>query len=186
MARLSVHRLAVTLALLVVGAGMLLRWPGTAQACSCVPPPPPQQALAEAAAVFAGTVRAIVPADAAGSALLVTFDVQQSWKGPQGPQITLATAASSASCGYEFVAGEAYLVYGVVQEGRISASLCSRTAALGSAVEDLAALGAGTPVPAGGPVTSANMDIPWLPLVVGGLALVIGVAILGGALARRR
>ncbi|NTU82106.1 MAG: hypothetical protein HGA45_22460 [Chloroflexales bacterium] len=180
------RHIALLVALSVMALAALAYQPRPTYACSCTPPPPPLQARDSATAVFAGTVSGIAPADPGRASVLVTFDVQQIWKGPEGAQLTIATAGSSASCGYEFAQGEQYLVYAVAQEGQIRTSLCSRTALFASAGEDLAALGTGTPVaPAAGPITSDEMGIPWLPLVVGGIGLAIVLAV-GVSWLRRR
>lgn len=175
MTRLRIRRLIIALALLIIGGAALAPQPRAAFACSCTQPPPPREARDGSAAVFAGTVSGIAPGGPGGTSRLVTFDLQQSWKGPAGPQLTIATAQDSAACGVDFTQGEAYLVYGYAQEGQIWTSLCSRTAPLAAAGDDLQALGEGAPV-AGGetPVTAVEMGIPWLPLALGG----VGVALL--------
>lgn len=187
MARLSIRPLTLALALIVALAATALHQPRATYACSCIQPGPPAEAAAQSQAVFAGTVSDITPASATTGALLVTFDVQQSWKGPEGPQLTVVTADNSASCGFEFTRGEEYLVYSVAQEGQLTTGLCSRTAALAAAGEDLGALGEGTTVAAGpGAVTEDRMEVPWLPIALAGAALLIGAALFGPALMRRR
>lgn len=162
--------------------------PRPAHACSCVPPPPPAAARDQATAVFAGTVSAIGGGDqSSGGALLVTFELQQVWKGPDGPQLTITTPADSAGCGYGFVQGESYLVYADAQGGQLSTGLCARTTPLAAADADLAALGPGTPVAAGsGDVSSVSMEVPWLPITLGAIALLVGLALFGPTLIRRR
>lgn len=188
MARLIIRRLTIALALLVLLGAAALHQPRVTYACSCMQPGPPAEASAGAVAVFAGTVNSISPANPATGAVLVTFDVQQTWKGPEGPQLTIVTSDNSASCGYAFAQGEEYLVYGYAQEGQISTGLCSRTAPLASAGEDLAFLGAGAAVeqPAAGPVTSEQMGTPWVPIALIGAALLIGAAVFLPSLMRRR
>lgn len=179
-------RSALLAILAVMGAAALAYQPRAAYACSCAPPRPPLEARDGSVAVFAGTVSAIVPATPDGGSLLVTFDLQQTWKGPEGPQLTIATPEGSAACGYEFTQGEQYLVYAVAQGGQIQTSLCSRTAPLADAGEDLAALGPGTAVAsAGGPVSTEEMGIPWFPLVMGGIGVAI-VLVVGIGWLRRR
>jgi hypothetical protein len=179
--------LLLTLALIVVGGLTVLSQPRAVYACSCVPPSPPLEARNQATAVFAGTVKEVAPSGPDSMSVFVTFDVQQSWKGPAAPQLTLITSNSSASCGYEFTAGEQYLVYGTAQEGRISASLCSRTAHLADAGEDLAALGPGTPVTAApAPVTTETMGVPWVPILLIGAVALGAAAFFGPGLMRRR
>ena len=69
----------------------------------------------------------------------VKFNVSRVWKGPRSDTITIKTVRSEASCGYEFEEGRRYIVF--ARNGETG--LCSRTAGLGNAVADLAALGDG-------------------------------------------
>jgi hypothetical protein len=180
--------LTFALTLICLTAAALWQPPTVAYACSCLAPPPPETARDQSAAVFSGTVVAIAGSGAApGSPLLVTFDLQQVWKGPDGPQLTITTPADSAGCGYAFAQGEAYLVYAGAEGGRLSTGLCTRTAPLDAADADLAALGQGTPAAAGtGDVSNVRMDVPWLPIILGGIALLIGLALFLPSLTRRR
>ena len=166
-------------------------------ACSCIAPGPPDQALAESAAVFSGQVATLGRDQAAGAGdtVQVTFAVARVWKGPEDATITVSTAGSSASCGVEFVEGQEYLVYAQTVEGRLEASLCSRTNQLARAGEDLAVLGAGrAPVaaPGGGtaaplPATGRTAAASWLPLAaVSGVLLVIALGITLVVVRRRR
>jgi hypothetical protein len=181
---LIVRRLWIALALLVVLGAGALQQPRAAYACSCMAPPPPLEARDGSAAVFAGQVAGITPNGPSG--VLVTFDLQQSWKGPAGPQLTIATGADSAGCGFTFTQGEQYLVYGFAQEGQLWTSLCSRTAPLANAGDDLAALGAGNQVDgAAAPVTTSTMGIPWLPLAIGGLGVLLLIGLIAGWQGRR-
>ncbi len=78
-----------------------------------------------------------------------TFAVTRVWKGINQPTVVVVTPASSASCGFAFVQGQEYLVYASEIEGQLQTILCSRTALITMAGEDLAALGAGSaPSPA--------------------------------------
>ena len=123
-----------------------------AHACSCIPPRPPLEALERADAVFSGDVISISePKGLFGSWLAsstdpvtVEFRVNSVWKGEIYETMFIETAWSSASCGFEFVQGEQYIVY--AREDWVS--LCSRTRSLDKASEDLMALGEGSaPVP---------------------------------------
>lgn len=182
MPRLTIRRLNLALALLVFCCAAALHQPTVTYACSCVPPAAPIAARDGATAVFAGTVSGIARSDPTSGGLLVTFDLSQTWKGPEGPQLTIATSDNSASCGFEFTQGEEYIVYAFAQDGQIQTNLCSRTAPLAGAGEDLAALGPGTPVAAGaGAVGGVDAGMPWLPLAVGGVGaalLLVGVVAL--------
>ena len=180
MLALTIRRFSFVFALAVFATASLFHPLKPAYACSCVAPRPPLEARNEAQAVFSGTVSS-VQSDASG--LLVTFDMDEIWKGPEGAQLTLATSGSSASCGYEFAQGERYLVYGFAQEGRLNTGLCTRTATLASAAEDLAALGPGTPAPVA-PAPAPSTGAPWLPVALGGVAVVAVAAV--ALVARRR
>lgn len=187
MPRLNIRPVLLALALIVAAAAAALYQPHVTYACSCMQPPSPLESRDQAAAVFAGTVNAVAPAGPGAEGLLVTFDLQQSWKGPAGQQVTITTSGSSASCGIEFAPGEQYLVYGSAQDGRINASLCSRTARLADAGADLEALGPGTPIEAAPtPVTTETMGVPWVPILLIGAVALGAAALFGPGLARRR
>jgi hypothetical protein len=183
MFRFNLRQTILTLATAIFALSFFFHPLKPAYACSCVQPGPPVQARDEAQSVFAGTVSAI---SGEGNGLLVTFDVEQFWKGPEGPQLTILTSNNSASCGVEFVEGEKYLVYGFSQDGRLSTNLCSRTTTFANANNDLAALGAGTPAPveASTPQTEVSTGLPWLPFALGGAGL--AVVIIGAVVIARR
>jgi len=142
------RRVVVTLVILGMAA---LAYRHCAFACSCAMPPPPGEALAQAAAVFAGTVTAIdipvSPDGSVGSAdpVTVTLDVSRTWKGPTHAWLQVTTVRSDASCGYPFERGQAYLVYAGGDDTLLAVSTCGRTRMLTNAGEDLAALGEGQP-----------------------------------------
>lgn len=167
--------------------------PACVFACSCIQAPPPDEALASSTAVFAGQVTEIAaPADRGGSdPVVVTFAVSKGWKGAGQPTIVVNTSASSASCGFEFVKGQEYLVYASENEGHLQTGLCSRTSLLASAANDLAVLGDGT-IPAGGgaetpvalPETGDTATSYLVPVVLGGGLLLI--VVLGSVMVTRR
>ena len=115
--------------------------------------PPPKEALAKADAVFSGTVEKIdkvsekVTYDGKVSSydrLKVTVRVQESWKGTNAATLMVYTSPDGAMCGYQFTKGTRYLIYaGQGEKKELVASLCSRTAPLSNAQEDLHALGIG-------------------------------------------
>ena len=119
-----------------------------ASACSCVPPPPPEQALEEAEAVFVGMVTRLDQREPHGRLpqVQVTLRVQRSFKGDLGSTVEIHTATSSAACGFSFREGQRYLVYAHPREdgprGLLATSLCTRTAHLDHAREDLVAFDA--------------------------------------------
>lgn len=186
MTRPSLRPIVTAIAVVAFAAMALIQPPGRAYACSCVPSQPVPAARDESAFVFTGTVSGIAVQNQGNpEGVLVTFDLIESWKGPSDAQLTLRTSGSSASCGYEFVAGERYLVYGVITDGQLSTNLCTRTAQLDAAAVDLAELGPGTPVgaqPAGQPAAQpASSD--WLPIGVGVVSVLLIVA--GASIALR-
>ena len=166
-----------------------------AYACSCIQPPPPKESLAQAAAVFQGEVvevGALEPVNGmvnTADMIQVTFNVNQVWKGEIAEVTTLTTAGSSASCGFEFQPGQSYLVYADLVEGQLNASLCSRTAPVDLAGEDLQALGEGTaplpgeatptpyPPPEVTPEPSGLSRLQWIG-VAGAGAVVLGAGLL--------
>lgn len=152
--------------LVAVAAALFVANPRCAYACSCLPPGPPRDALATSDAVFAGkVVKLSAPlGDAVNSVdpVSVTFEVSQSWKGAPAQTVVVKTASSSASCGFNFEQGREYLVYAETADGELQAGLCSRTQALATAAEDLAALGTGQ-APATGAATGGSQTPSQLP-----------------------
>jgi hypothetical protein len=118
--------------------------PPAAARCSCVPPGPPREALAQAEAVFAGRVVSVGEqrgGDPDQPYLEVRIVPDRRWKGAAADTVTVRTPPNSAVCGVAFETGREYLVY-AEGGGGLRVFLCSRTAALADAGEDLAALGA--------------------------------------------
>jgi len=115
-------------------------------------PVPPAQALAEAQAVFRGTVVGLdEPSAGCGGTMssadpvTVSFQVDEVWKGEVAVDQQLTTAVEGASCGFSFSEGKEYVVYARDggADGGLNVSLCSRTRTVAEASEDLAALGKG-------------------------------------------
>ena len=159
-------------------------------ACSCVPSPPPLEALAKADAVFSGEVVSISePGGLFGSWLVsstgpvtVEFRVSAVWKGDSHETMSIKTAWSSASCGFEFALDEQYIVY--AREGW--ASLCSRTKSIHTAREDLAALGEGVAtVPGPRSDTSGIGGLPFFKIAVLAIAAALIVWLVLRARSRR-
>lgn len=115
-------------------------------ACSCILPSPAPDALNDATAVFSGSVESINErrffASTAEESVEVRFVVDRVWKGNISNKVTVLTAHGSASCGYEFEVGKQYLVY-THGEDELKVSLCSRTALLSDANDDILELGSG-------------------------------------------
>jgi hypothetical protein len=154
-----------------------------AYACSCIPPAPPLESMANSDAVFSGKVMRIdadeAPIMSSADPVKVVFDVSRVWKGAEEGAIALSTARESASCGYNFVVGEEYLVYANNSETGLTTGLCNRTMPLSSAGEDLAALGEGViPAPADQPTASTLSWALAAGAVLAGLVLFAAVFLL--------
>ena len=139
--------------------------PNSASACSCVPPGPVLEERDRSTLVFVGTVDDIAPsrsgrswldvafgwildlfsADQPPAAygdgyLQVTFDVAEMFQGPPVDRLRVTTHADEATCGYGFREGASYVVYASGDRQSPVVSLCSRTAPVSGAAEDLAIL----------------------------------------------
>ena len=135
----------------LIGLWILVH-PEPSYACSCVENGSPIEELANSAAVFMGRVVSVHELDPGDSLwggarhvsssdpTTIGFAVQTVWKGPLFQTTYLTTHRSEASCGFTFVEGETYIVYS--RDGS-TVSLCSRTARLSEAMDDLDALGEG-------------------------------------------
>jgi len=112
------------------------------RACSCMKLTP-SEGLSSSYAVFTGEVTNIEPNTATKfGGVEITLRVKKLWKGEIGAEVKVRTAGSSAACGYNFAKGESYLVYADRDEADpMRVSLCSRTALVASAQEDLDLLG---------------------------------------------
>lgn len=128
-------------------ASMVVGSATQALACSCMIPGSPAEEMSNATAVFAGVVsltwRPVGGVFHGSDPVTVTIEVTQVWKGPRRQTLTVTTASDSAACGYNFTLSQAYLVYAHGDADELSVSLCSRTAPLANAWEDLYALGEG-------------------------------------------
>jgi hypothetical protein len=117
-----------------------------AWACSCESTPTLDVAFAQAKAVFVGraTKVQLIPGKSDGDADLLeyVFEAEELFKGESlasstGLRRSLAVLTAwdgGGSCGFPFVLGQRYLVYGH-GEGFLKTSICSRTKAL-EKVED--------------------------------------------------
>ncbi|WP_052835862.1 hypothetical protein [Thermobacillus composti] len=133
--------------LLLVGWG-LASGPTPAHACSCVEIPSPEIALQRSAAVFAGEVLSVrqkgpnlFGGGYAEHPIRVTFRVTETWKGVEADRLTVHTSMST--CGFDFDEGMRYIVYAYETSEGLATGLCTRTAELAKASDDLAALGKG-------------------------------------------
>lgn len=159
----------------------LLPRPG--YACSCVAPgPTPLETLEASIAVFSGEVVAVDAPESlngittSADPVKYTFDVEQVWKGPVQPALTVTTARDDASCGYPFEVGQSYLVYATGHVSGLITHTCTRNQPLASAGEDLAALGQGSVPPAPAPD----------PVPILAAALIVAAAAAGGMVLWRR
>ncbi|MED4016697.1 MULTISPECIES: hypothetical protein [Sutcliffiella] len=112
-------------------------------ACSCLPPGTPSEELASHDAVFAGKVLNIKEK---GEEIEVTIEVSEAWKGMTNKETTVYTPSNSAACGVNFETNIEYIIYANNDNGELHTNLCSRTAELAFAQEDVAELGEGTPL----------------------------------------
>jgi len=107
-------------------------------ACSCVTPSAVKEEIKTTDAVFSGKVTSVSKFRGAWK---VKFRVEKTWKGSLPKTITLVTAQDSAMCGYNFKARKKYLIYAKRDDkNKLSVSLCSRTAELSKASEDVKVL----------------------------------------------
>ncbi|MET0850431.1 MAG: hypothetical protein ABW020_04795 [Candidatus Rokuibacteriota bacterium] len=129
-------------------AAALLALPSLAIACTCAQPPTPQAGLESAERVFLGVVERF---EVEGARRVATFRVGTVWKGPRQARITVTTGGGDGDCGVHFVAGREYLVYaGQGRQARLETSICTRTAWIKDARDDMRSLGPGSGVPGPG------------------------------------
>jgi hypothetical protein len=115
---------------------------------------PPCQAAWTATAVFAGTVvdltREQRPPDEHGVVQMngylgtqATFDVAEGFVGMsgRGRRVLIRTGMGGGDCGYGFRLGQTYVVYAYsAPDGRLTTGICTRTALIENAGDDLAYL----------------------------------------------
>ncbi len=118
----------------IMAAFTLVALGSLASACSCMAPGTPAEEFANYDVVFQGEV---INVNENGMSNLVTFDVEKSWKGVWGEEIKINTAKDSAGCGYNFEEDKSYVVYAPLVEEELTVTLCSRTALVDDAQEDL-------------------------------------------------
>ena len=144
--------IAVSLALML-SVLWFLGNPGQVHACSCAQPGTPSEELEKFSAVFAGRVVSIrhsFDRDAASVSpedrTTVGFEVSAVWKGTVYEDMYITTPPTGGSCGFTFVEGEEYIVYAhdsAYGDDSYTVGICSRTALLGQAQEDIDVLGEG-------------------------------------------
>lgn len=166
-----------TILSLFIFASLFFASIATVSACSCLRPAPPLESLEQSTAVFAGEVVDIKVLDgvvvSSADPVKVTFEVSQTWKGPDYKTLVLTTARDSASCGYSFEEGEEYIVYAYGESDKLTTNICSRTNILASAQDDLQELGTSSSLK----ISKINYTSPvFNPILV--LMIVGGVIIL--------
>ena len=135
--------------LLLVGVGFETR-PPCAAMCECVYDASVQDAFARASAVFVGRVVASTdtlidygagPGHGVPHSIL-TFLVEQRWKGPATDSIRILTPQASTACGAFFAPG-ANLVFAHADTSGLffTSSSCDRNRSLKEARKDIRALG---------------------------------------------
>jgi hypothetical protein len=121
--------------------------PSATEACSCGSSSPPCQAAWAADAIFSGTVRSIdvserFNADRQVLEAVIRFDVEQRFLNVSSGPVEIVTDQLS-TCSYRFARGEKYVVYARrLEDGRFTASVCSRTRPLAEAADDVKYLSA--------------------------------------------
>lgn len=174
---IKVQNLAATVILLAVFSFL---GSSGAYACSCIPNASPEKALRQAGAVFAGRVVDIQKPRVLSSSMepaTVVFETSRFWKGLHDKQVSIYTPSGGGpSCGFEFQKRQEYLVYANESDSELYVSLCSRTALLTEASEDLSSLGAGSPV-SGTSEDSRSSAIPRVQEILVGLLAVALVAL---------
>ena len=181
----------------MVGVLWFLGDPGQVHACKCAQLGTPSEELEKFSAVFAGRVVSIQhsydPKAASVSPddrTTVGFEVSAVWKGTVHEDMYITTPPTGGSCGFTFVEGEEYIVYAydsAYADGGYTVGICSRTAVLSQAQDDIDALGEGNSPQAGtgGSAPEEPQDTA-LPITGGynlpvwATALVVGI---GAALA---
>ena len=127
-------------------------YPQESSACSCIMQST-NEALEDSVAVFSGKVTKIteehptLPMISSADPVTVEFQVDRVWKGSLEKTIKVTTASDEGTCGYGFEMGKTYLVYSYETQVDdplvLKVSLCSRTAPIADASEDLSELGIG-------------------------------------------
>lgn len=165
------NKLACAMLLALILCCLQMAVPQRALACSCVMPPAVPAAVSDADAVFLGTVTSVTPVNPTASGAIyslspssyeVVFSVSSVWKGVLRPEVKVLTGTGGGDCGYNFSTGGTYVVYAYSSHPgspvffignlrveiplgtqQFGTSICTRTAPLTLAAQDLAQLGPG-------------------------------------------
>lgn len=131
------------LAGLIIGAALLTTGAARVSACSCIGPIVACETAWTTDGIFVGKVLTVGRIEGSGDLRwmrrLVRFEVREAFKGVQPGEIEVVTGAGGGDCGYDFREGRTYLVYAHRNQatGQLGAGICSRTAPVEEAGEDL-------------------------------------------------
>jgi hypothetical protein len=155
---------------------------GEALACVCAPVGSPCAAIEHSdAVIFSGTALEVSrpggSADLPASERLVRvrFSVNELFRGASDKTMVVSTPDESGMCGYEFQAGESYLVFARLTAQGVVTSVCSRTTHLSAAQDDLEVLheaaqgGVRSRLHGRTLLLMARMNGALIPAIVGGL-----------------
>lgn len=115
--------------------------------CRCAEQSSPEAEFRSADAVFTATVVSVrtttrLTRHGPLRRRVYRLRADAAWKGVASPEITVTSGMGGGDCGIELRRGVRHLVYAYRDErGRLAAGLCSRTAPVEAAKEDLRALG---------------------------------------------
>ena len=168
--------------------------PKPAHACSCSTPSP-QEAIQQSAVIFSGKVIQVKETSAwrewiplsnkrVRGGFEVVLDVQSTWKGMDQTQVLIFTEGWGGGCGFPFEVDREYLVYASYWERDVlETHICSRTAELINATDDLQTLGPGN-------LPSQSVEIVWtqklVPYCVTALLTLAGIAAIWLACRKKR
>jgi hypothetical protein len=176
---LPAQRLTATGLVLSLALAFMAIAPRPAAACSCAEPPPPNEALADSDAVFMGeVVETRTVGDGPTGELIARMAVEEVWKGDVTETVEVRTGPDSAMCGYHFTSGSRDLIYaGQRDDGSFTTHLCTRSAPVEHADEDLAAFGDGSQPHAGEQLVADGSTWPWATTAAAlALLLIVGIA----------
>ena len=155
---------------------------GEALACVCSPVGSSCAAIEKSdAVIFSGTALEVAgPGDtgdrpASERLVRVRFSVNEPFRGASAETIVVSTPEENGMCGYEFQAGESYLVFASRTAQGVVTSACSRTKHLSVAKDDLEMLheaaqgGIRARLHGSALLLMARMNGTLIPAVVGGL-----------------
>ncbi len=154
-------------------------------ACSCIAPGNPYEELQRSDLVFVGRVLNIEHIDFGAGGhfrgeIRVRFEsIRTFGNGDKSSRVTVRTATSSAACGFRFEREKHYIVYANEYDGVLSTNICTRTARLRDADEDLEAFNAED-------LKSHVDDSPRCGGITGAAAIQSALLVVGFALLQRR